>query len=69
MTRKLEEEFNLPPIEDVLPAEKKEEEKPIPRCLECGEETTHNRDSSWFGHVHRFGPRDHDFKSDQEKEG
>ena len=49
--------------------EKKEEEKPIPRCLECGEETTHNRDSSWFGHVHRFGPRDHDFKSDQEKEG
>ncbi len=27
MTRKLEEEFNLPPIEDVLPAEKKEEKK------------------------------------------
>ena len=40
-------------------------EKPIPRCLVCGEETTHNRDSSWFGHVHRFGPKDHEFRSDQ----
>ena len=29
MTRKLEEEFNLPPIEDVLPTEKKEEKKEI----------------------------------------
>ena len=29
MTRKLEEEFNLPPIEDVLPVEKKEESKEI----------------------------------------
>ena len=29
MTRKLEEEFNLPPIEEVLPVEKKEESKEI----------------------------------------
>lgn len=40
-------------------------EEPIPRCLVCGEETTHNRDSSWFGHVHRFGPQDHEFRSDR----
>lgn len=40
-------------------------EKPVPRCLDCGEETTHNRESSWYGHVHRFGPRDHKFRSDQ----
>ena len=29
MTRKLEEEFNLPPIEDVLPADTKEQSKEI----------------------------------------
>lgn len=37
----------------------------IPRCIICGEETTHNTQSSFFGSVHRFGPRDHDFVSDQ----
>jgi hypothetical protein len=36
---------------------------PIPKCRECGEETTNNRSSSFFGSVHRFGPRDHEFKS------
>ena len=42
-----------------------EYEEPVPRCLDCGEETTHNRESSWYGHVHRFGPTDHNFRSDQ----
>jgi len=33
----------------------------IPKCGQCGEDTTHNRDSSLHGHVHRYGPRDHPF--------
>ena len=33
----------------------------IPRCSVCGEDTTHNRASSFFGHVHRWGPTDHVF--------
>jgi hypothetical protein len=36
----------------------------IPRCKVCGEETTHNTASSFFGHVHRWGPTDHDFMPD-----
>lgn len=36
-------------------------EDDIPKCKICGEDTTHNRESSFFGSVHRWGPRDHDF--------
>lgn len=34
---------------------------PVPKCRECGEDTTHNKGSSFHGHVHRWGPRDHEF--------
>jgi hypothetical protein len=57
-------ELHFGPLDDE--EEEAEEEEAIPRCQVCGEETTHNRESSWFGHVHRFGPRDHDFTSEKE---
>ena len=37
----------------------------IPKCKICGEDTTHNRESSFFGSVHRFGPTDHTFTPDK----
>lgn len=36
----------------------------IAKCLTCGEDTTHAADSSFYGHVHRWGPTTHKFKSD-----
>lgn len=33
----------------------------IPTCSICGEDTTHNRESSFYGEVHRWGPSDHPF--------
>jgi hypothetical protein len=35
--------------------------EPVLKCAVCGEDTTHNRDSSMYGHVHRFGGTDHPF--------
>ena len=36
--------------------------------LRCGEETTHNRESSFYGSVHRHGPTGHEFKPTQHEE-
>ena len=42
------------------------EATPILRCAICGEETTHNRESSLYGSVHRHGPTGHEFKPNPE---
>ena len=34
----------------------------IARCSRCGEQTTHNKLSSFYGSVHRWGPTSHAFK-------
>lgn len=31
-------------------------------CATCGEDTTHDRESSFYGYVHRTGPTTHQFK-------
>jgi len=31
------------------------------KCRICGEDTTHSVNSSMYGQVHRYGPRDHEF--------
>ena len=41
--------------------------EPIIRCTVCGEETTHNRESSMYGSVHRYGPTDHPFTPEATK--
>ena len=33
----------------------------IVRCKRCGEQTTHVRESSFYGSVHRWGPTTHEF--------
>lgn len=38
--------------------------KPIIRCKICGEETCNNRKSSFYGHVHKWGPTAHKFVPD-----
>lgn len=35
--------------------------EPVLKCAVCGEDTTHNRSSSLYGHVHRYGGTDHPF--------
>lgn len=37
-------------------------------CEVCGEETTSNKESSWYGEVHKWGPRDHTFKPKEVQE-
>lgn len=35
--------------------------EPVARCTVCGEETTADKASSLYGHVHKYGPKDHAF--------